>query len=145
MIEYDLCYFVIWSTRYGTEIKSAEMPSLLIKSLGALLDGMPGVTIDSYGLHETYMVMAITIPPKYSIHSVMTSLQNGTSEALKDKLRWPPHMLRTDESMWSSGYFISTDHPPNDDNISDYLRLKKELDNDSLRIDYVESKRGSYT
>lgn len=49
---------------------------------------MPGVGIDEIGFDKDHPHMVMTIPPKYSIASVMGQLKSQSSSMLRQKFNW---------------------------------------------------------
>ena len=69
---------------------------------------MPGVKIETIGFDKDHLHMVMTIPPKYSISSVMGKLKSQSASHLRRKFSWLSKVYWKENIVWSPGYFVSS-------------------------------------
>lgn len=69
---------------------------------------MPRVEVHSVGMESDHIHLVITIPPKYSISSVISKLKSQTASNLRKKFSWLHKVYWKENIVWSVGYFVSS-------------------------------------
>jgi len=69
---------------------------------------MPGVAIETIGFDKDHVHMVMTIPPKYSISSVMGKMKSQSSSELRKAFPWLSKVYWEENIVWSPGYFVSS-------------------------------------
>jgi len=69
---------------------------------------MPGVKIETIGFDKDHLHIVMTIPPKYSISSVIGKLKSQSSSLLRRKFSWLSKVYWKENIVWSPGYFVSS-------------------------------------
>jgi len=69
---------------------------------------MPGVTLGSIGFDKDHVHMVMSIPPKYSISSVMGKLKGQSASQLRKAFSWLSKVYWDENIVWSPGYFVSS-------------------------------------
>jgi len=105
---YRLKYHVVWVCKYRRRILKPAVYSYIRKMMSTLLRSMPGVTIETIGFDKDHLHMIMTIPPQYSIASVMGQLKSQSSSKLRKCFKWLEKVYWKENVVWSPGYFISS-------------------------------------
>ncbi len=105
---YMLQYHVVWVCKYRRKILKPGVCSYISKTLPGLLRGMPGVTIETIGFDKDHLHMLITIPPKYSVSSVMGRLKSQLASKMRKFFPWLEKVYWEENIVWSPGYFVSS-------------------------------------
>ena len=105
---YYLQYHVVWVSKYRRRILNPGLCGYIRKIMPKLLRGMPGVKIETIGFDKDHLHMVMTIPPKYSISSVMGKLKSQSASHLRKKFSWLSKVYWKENIVWSPGYFVSS-------------------------------------
>ena len=105
---YCLKYHVVWVCKYRRRLLNPGVQGYLMKTLPKLLRSMPGVTVETIGFDRDHLHMVMTIPPKYSIASVMGKLKSQSASQLRQKFAWLNKVFWKENIVWSPGYFVSS-------------------------------------
>ena len=105
---YYLRYHVVWVCKYRRRILKPGVKSYIRKILPKLLQSMPGVTIETIGFDADHLHMVMSIPPKYSVSSVMGELKSQSASRLRKKFLWLSKVYWKENIVWSPGYFVSS-------------------------------------
>ena len=105
---YYLQYHVAWVCKYRRRILNPGMCGYIRKLLPKLLRSMPGVKIETVGFDKDHLHMMISIPPKYSISSVMGKLKSQSASQLRKAFPWLRKVYWNENVVWSPGYFVSS-------------------------------------
>jgi len=73
-----------------------------------LTRSMPGVTVETIGFDRDHIHLVMSIPPKYSISSVMGQLKSQSASGLRKKFPWLCKVYWKENVVWSPGYFVSS-------------------------------------
>ena len=129
---YILQYHVVWVSKYRRKILKAGVTSYIRKTLPGLLRGMPGVTIETIGFDRDHVHMLMTIPPKYSISSVMGRLKSQLSSRMRRFFPWLSKVYWNENVVWSPGYFVSS-VGIDEETIRKYVEYQGHQDSGQLR------------
>ena len=105
---YYLQYHVVWVCKYRRRILDPGMCVYIRKLMPKLLRSMPGVTLESIGFDKDHVHMVMSIPPKYSISSVMGKLKSQSASQLRKAFSWLTKVYWDENIVWSPGYFVSS-------------------------------------
>jgi putative transposase len=105
---YSLEYHVVWVCKYRRKILKPGVCSYIRKTLPGLLRGMPGVSVETIGFDGDHLHMLISIPPRYSISSVMGRLKSQLSSRMRKFFPWLSQVYWEENIIWSPGYFVSS-------------------------------------
>jgi putative transposase len=100
---YYLQYHVVWVCKYRRRILNPGMCGYIRKLLPKLMRSMSGVELKTIGFDEDHLHMVMTIPPKYSISTVMGKLKSQSASCLRKAFPWLAKVI-----VWSPGYFVSS-------------------------------------
>jgi len=105
---YYLQYHVVWVSKYRRRILNPSICGYIRKIFPKLLRSMPGVTLETIGFDQDHLHMVISIPPKYSIASVMGQLKSQSASQLRKKFPWLAKVYWNENIVWSQSYFVSS-------------------------------------
>ena len=105
---YYLRYHVVWVCKYRRRILNPGICSYIRRILPKLLRSLPGVKLETIGFDKDHLHMVISIPPKYSIASVMGKLKSQSASQLRKFFPWLTKVYWNENIVWSPGYFVSS-------------------------------------
>jgi len=105
---YYLQYHMVWVCKYRRRILNPGICSYIRKLLPKLLRSMPGVKLETIGFDKDHLHMVMSIPPKYSIASVMGKLKSQSASQLRKSFPWLAKVYWNENIVWSPGYFVSS-------------------------------------
>ena len=105
---YYLRYHVVWVCKYRRRVLNPGVCEYLRKLMPKMLRSMPGVTIETIGFDKDHLHMVMSIPPRYSISSVMGKLKSQSSSELRKAFAWLSKVYWEENIVWSPGYFVSS-------------------------------------
>jgi putative transposase len=105
---YYLQYHVVWVCKYRRRILKPGVTSYLRKLMPKLLRSMPGVTVETIGFDWDHLHLVMSIPPKYSISSVIGELKSQSASKLRNKFPWLSKVYWKENIVWSPGFFVSS-------------------------------------
>ena len=128
---YSLEYHVVWVCKYRRKVLNPGVCSYIRKTLPSLLRGMPGVAIETIGFDRDHVHMVMTIPPKYSISSVMGQLKSQLASRMRKFFPWLRKVYWKENIVWSPGYFVSS-VGLDEKTIRNYVALQGQQDSGQL-------------
>ena len=105
---YHLQYHVVWVCKYRRRLLNSGVCSYIRKMLPKLMRSMSGVELETIGFETDHLHMVISIPPKFSIATVMGKLKSQSSSELRKKFSWLSKVYWNENIVWSPGYFVSS-------------------------------------
>jgi len=130
---YKLEYHVIWVCKYRHRILNPGVCAYLRKILSKLLRSMPGVTMEQIGFDQDHVHIIMTIPPRYSIASVMGQLKSQSASELRNRFDWLKNVFWKENIVWSPGYFVSS-VGLDEETIKNYVRNQGQQDSGQLHM-----------
>ena len=130
---YYLQYHVTWVCKYPRRILNPGICGFIRKLLPKLLRSMPGVTVETIGFDEDHLHMMMSIPPKYSISSVMGKLKSQSASQLRKEFPWLTKVYWNENIVWSPGYFVSS-VGGDEATIRQYVEYQGRQDSGQLRM-----------
>jgi len=130
---YYLQYHVVWVCKYRRRILNPGVCGYIRRLLPKLLRGMPGVKLETIGFDEDHLHMVMSIPPKYSISSVMGKLKSQSASKLRKKFPWLSKVYWNENIVWSPGYFVSS-VGVDEETIKKYVELQGGQDLGQLQL-----------
>jgi putative transposase len=94
---------------------------------------MPGVTIETIGFDADHLHMVMSIPPKYSVSSVMGELKSQSASRLRKKFLWLSKVYWKENIVWSPGYFVSS-VGVDEETIKNYVEHQGRQDSGQLQL-----------
>ena len=99
-------YHVVWVCKYRRRILKPGVTSFIRKIMPKLLRSMPGVAVETIGFDLDHLHLVMSIPPKYSISSVLGELKSQSASILRKKFAWLSKVYWEETIVWSPGYFV---------------------------------------
>ncbi len=130
---YYLQYHVVWVCKYRRRILNPGVCGYIRKLLPKLLRSMPGVKLETIGFDKDHLHMVMSIPPKYSISSVMGKLKSQSASQLRRKFSWLAKVYWNENIVWSPGYFVSS-VGVDEETIKKYVELQGRQDSGQLQL-----------
>ena len=128
---YRLQYHVVWVCKYRRRILKPAVCNYIRKMMPALLRSMSGVKVETIGFDEDHLHMIVTIPPKYSIASVIGQLKSQSASELRKCFKWLEKVYWKENVVWSPGYLISS-VGLDEEKIKKYVEYQGRQDSDQL-------------
>ena len=130
---YYLQYHVAWVCKYRRWILNPGICGFIRRLLPKLLRSMPGVEIETIGFDNDHLHMMMSIPPKYSISSVMGQLKSQSASQLRKVFPWLNKVYWNENIVWSPGYFVSS-VGVDEATIRQYVEYQGRQDSGQLRM-----------
>jgi putative transposase len=130
---YYLRYHVVWVCKYRRRILNPGMCGYIRKLMPKLVRSTPGVTVESIGFDKDHVHMVMSIPPKYSISSVMGKLKSQSASQLRKKFAWLRKVYWNENIVWSPGYFASS-VGVDEETVKRYVEHQGRQDSGQLRM-----------
>ena len=130
---YYLQYHVVWVCKYRRRILNPGICGYIRKLLPKLLRSMSGVKLETIGFDKDHLHMVMSIPPKYSISSVMGKLKSQSASQLRNKFPWLARVYWNENIVWSPGYFVSS-VGVDEKTIKKYVELQGRQDSGQLQL-----------
>ena len=94
---------------------------------------MPGVKLKTIGFEKDHLHMVMSIPPKFSIASLMGKLKSQSSSKLRKSFSWQTKVYWNENIVWSPGYFVSS-VGVDEETIKKYVELQGRQDLGQLQL-----------
>lgn len=121
---YQLLYHLVWVTKFRRKyIKPGAAAYCKKVIIGCVKTRYPDVHIEEVNVQLDHVHILITIPPKYSLSTVVGRMKSDVSKGLKRKFAY----VAKNESTWSTGYFVSS-LGLNEETIRKYVKYQSEQD-----------------
>ena len=130
---YYLQYHIVWVCKYRRRILNPGICGYIRKILPKLLRSMPGVKLETIGFDKDHLHMVMSIPPKYSIASVMGQLKSQSASKLRKRFSWLSEVYWNENIIWSPGYFVSS-VGIDEETIKNYVEHQGCLDSGQLQL-----------
>ena len=130
---YYLQYHLVWVCKYRRRILNPGICGYIRKLLPKLLRSMPGVKLEAIGFDKDHLHMMMSIPPKYSIASVVGKLKSQSASQLRKAFPWLARVYWNEKIVWSPGYFVSS-VGIDEETIKKYVELQGRQDSGQLQL-----------
>jgi len=77
-------------------------------AFGQLRKYSPDIEFIEVGIDRDHVHLHMVIPPKYAVSQVVNRIKVNTSRQMKQKFSFLKKVYWGTESVWSTGYFVST-------------------------------------
>ena len=101
-------YHLILTTKYRRKIFNEGVFAYLEEILKKIKDYYPDITILEINHDRDHIHLLISIPPKFSVGSVVRIIKANTSRMLNKKFEFLKSVYWGSNAIWSEGYFVST-------------------------------------
>ena len=101
-------YHIVFPTKYRREFINDGIFAYLETQLQEIRKHYPQIWFDTVNHDKDHIHLLISIPPKMSVGSVVRLIKTNTAKGLKQKFPFLKQLYWGTDSIWSSGYFVST-------------------------------------
>ena len=105
-VAFKLLYHIVWIPKYRYKVLVdgvAEYATALIKNI--IIDEYPDVFLEEISVQQDHVHLIMSIPPKYSLSSVIGNIKRLSSKKLRQKF---DYLKKPRNALWSIGYFVSS-------------------------------------
>ena len=105
---YKTQYHVVLVTKYRRKILTKGVSDYTEKVFQEIRKYRPDVEFIEIGIDKDHVHLHIVIPPKYEVSEIVNALKVNSGKKLKKKFRCLEKVYWGTESIWSTGFFVST-------------------------------------
>ena len=113
-------YHLVFPTKYRRKIFNEGVFAYLEEILKGMKDYYPEIDVLQINHDLDHIHLLVSIPPKFSVGSVVRTIKANTARMLKIKFEFLRKVYWGDFGIWSEGYFVST-VGVNEDSIRKYI------------------------
>ena len=129
---YCHCYHLIWIPKYRKPILKGEVKTFIEAHLLDIQQYHPEVEIQQSHIREDHLHLVTSIPPKFSVSSIVGKIKANTSRQARKHFPWIKEMYWRNE-FWSPGFFSST-VGIDEDVIRKYVEFQEKLDKGQIQL-----------
>ena len=130
---YFLEYHIVWVCKYRRRVLNPGVCEYIRRILPKLLRSMPGVKLETIGFDKDHLHMVMSIPPRYSIASVIGQLKSQSASRLRSRFPWLSKVYWNENIVWSPGYFVSS-VGVDEETIKKYVERQGHQDSGQLQL-----------
>jgi len=130
---YYLQYHIVWVCKYRRRVLNPGVCGYIRKLIPKLLRSMPGVKLETIGFDIDHLHMLMSIPPKYSVSSVIGKLKSQSASQLRKMFPWLSKVYWNENIVWSPGYFVSS-VGVDETTIKNYVEYQGRQDSGQLQL-----------
>ena len=127
-------YHIVWIPKYRRKILKGELKKFVEARLSDIQDYHPDVEIEKYSVQEDHVHLVVTIPPKYSVSSIVGKIKANTSRKVRLRFDVVKKTYWRNE-FWSPGYFSST-VGITEEVIKRYVEFQEKIDKGQLQLEF---------
>ena len=124
---YRTQYHIVFVTKYRRKVLTPGVSAYLQVIFQEIRKFRPEVELIEVGIDRDHVHLHVVIPPKYAVSEVVRDMKSNTARRLKAKFGFLERVYWGTESIWSSGYFVST-VGVDEQTIRNYVRWQGEQD-----------------
>lgn len=130
-----LCdYHIVFVTKYRRKIINDGIFEYMSLKLRNISEYYPQIEIKEVNNDKDHVHFLISIPPTMKVGDVVRIIKSNTARELKQKFQFLKQVYWGTDSIWSSGYFVST-VGINDKVIREYIRRQGEEDSGQAKLE----------
>ncbi len=126
-------YHLVIVTKYRRKIFNEGIFAYLDKRLLEVKKRNPQIEYKEVNHDKDHIHMLISIPPTMSVGKVVRLIKSNTAKDLKQKFPLLKEIYWGTESVWSSGYFVST-VGANEKGVQEYIQKQGEEDSGQAKL-----------
>ena len=128
-------YHLVICARYRRKIFKDAMGDYAMKCVKGVQRRKPEIKIEEINVDKDHMHMLVTIPPKYSVSSVVCLIKSNVARVMRKRYDFLRKMYVNKAGMWSVGYFVST-VGLNEESIRKYIEYQGREDRGQEQLDF---------
>ena len=105
---YKTQYHIVFVTKYRRKILTKGVSQWLRPAFQQLRKFSPDIEFIEIGIDRDHVHLYMLIPPRYAVSQVVNRIKVNTSHQMKRKFGFLKQVYWGTESVWSTGYFVST-------------------------------------
>ena len=105
---YKTQYHIVLVSKYRRKIFTKGVSSyteLILQEIGKF---RPDIEFIEIGVDKDHVHMHVVIPPKYAVSEIVNALKINSAKKLKKKFAFLKKIYWGTDSLWSTGFFVST-------------------------------------
>jgi putative transposase len=127
-------YHIVWIPKYRKKVLKGELKKIVESKLFDIQGYHPDIEIEKFSIQEDHIHLVITIPPKYSVSSIVGKIKANTSREIRLHFAWIKKIYWREE-FWSPGYFSST-VGITEEVIKRYVEFQEKVDKGQLQMEF---------
>ena len=124
-------YHIAWIPKYRREVLIREVKTYVSRGIDEIVVYHPEIEIIQYNIQTDHVHLAIEIPPKYSVATIMGKIKQNSSRKIRERFEWLGKVYKPGV-FWSPGYFSST-VGLNEEQIRRYVQFQEKVDKDQFQ------------
>ena len=132
---YKTQYHVVIVTKYRRKILVKGVSQYLKVIFQEIRKFRPDVEFIEVGCDKDHVHLHMVIPPKYAVSEIVGALKSNTARKLKAKFRFLEKVYWGTDSIWSTGFFVST-VGINEQTIRNYVRWQGQEDFGQAQLEF---------
>ncbi len=105
---YKTQYHIVIVTKYRRKILNPGVSQYLRIIFPEIRRFRPDVDFIEIGIDKDHVHLYMIIPPKYAVSQIVNALKINTAKKLKAKFPFLEKVYWGTDSVWSTGFFVST-------------------------------------
>lgn len=105
---YKTQYHIVFVTKYRRKILTKGVEEWLKLRLREIRKYKPDLEYIEIGMDKDHVHLYMVIPPKYSVSEIVNQIKVNTSRDMKAKFEFLEKVYWGTDSVWSTGFFVST-------------------------------------
>lgn len=132
---YKTQYHIVFVTKYRKAILVNGVDKYLRLKLEEVRKYYPEWFYEEIGMDSDHVHLCMVIPPKYAVSFVIETIKKNTARAMREKFVFIQEAYERTQSIWSTGYFVST-VGIDENTIRKYVRMQGEEDTGQAQLDF---------
>ena len=125
-------YHIVWIPKYRKRILQGELKKFIEKRLFDIQEHHPDVEIEKYSIRQDHLHLVMSIPPKYSVSTIVGKIKANTSREIRKHFDWVKKIYWGNE-FWSPGFFSST-VGIDEEVIKRYVEFQEKVDKGQVQL-----------
>jgi putative transposase len=105
---YKTQYHIVFVTKYRRKILVKGVSQYLKQLFQEIGKFRPDVEFIEIGCDKDHVHLYMVIPPKYAVSDIVKAMKANTAKKLKAKFAFLEKVYWGTDSIWSTGFFVST-------------------------------------
>lgn len=127
-------YHIVWIPKYRKRILQGELKKFIEKRLFDVQEHHPDVEIEKYSIQQDHLHLVMSIPPKYSVSTIVGKIKANTSREIRKHFDWVKKIYWGNE-FWSPGFFSST-VGIDEEVIKRYVEFQEKVDKGQVQLSF---------
>lgn len=131
---YRTQYHIVFVTKYRRKILTTGVKHYLMAIFPEIQKFRPDVEVMEVGIDKDHVHLHMVIPPKYAVSDIVRMIKSNTARRLKAKFGFLGKVYWGTDSLWSTGFFVST-VGVDEQTIQNYIRWQGQEDSGQAQLD----------